>query len=188
MHMNCLVRPARQSGLTLIELMIGFVITGILVVMAVPSFASWLQSSQIRTAAGSILDGLQLARTEAIRRNTTVRFVLDDDSGWHVAVVDNATPPNELQVVQTRSSQEGSRNAVVSVAPTAGTGVSFGALGWVVGSSVATTFTQIDIASSVGDGRNLRVTVSPSGTIRMCDPVVAGSADPDIPSDPRSCG
>ena len=62
---------ARQRGLTLIELMIGVVITGILLAMGVPSFASWLQSSQIRTAAGSILDGLQLAHAEAIRRNTT---------------------------------------------------------------------------------------------------------------------
>ena len=116
-----------------------------------------------------------------------LRFVLDDESGWHVAVVDNATPPNEIQVVQKRSSQEGSKSAVVSVAPVSGTGVSFGALGWVVGSGVATTFSQIDVASSATGGRNLRVTVTPSGSIRMCDPAVAASADPAVPSDPRAC-
>jgi len=176
------------AGFTLIELMAGLVLAAILLAMGMPSFAAWLQSTQVRTAAESVLAGLQLAQAEAIRRNATVRFVLDEGSGWRVAVADNASPPNELAVLQQRSAEEGTSRAEVAVTPDSATGVSFGALGWVVGAGAATTVSQIDIRSPDGSARPLRVTVSASGAIRMCDPAVAASNDPDIPSDPRSCG
>ena len=63
-----------QRGVTLIELMIGLAIVALVLFVAVPSFGIFLQNSQIRNAAGSVLDGLQLARNEAIRRNSPVRF------------------------------------------------------------------------------------------------------------------
>ena len=64
----------RQAGMTLIELMIGIVVLGILLALGVPTFSRWTQSSQIRNAAEAIHNGLMLARAEAVRRNTTVRF------------------------------------------------------------------------------------------------------------------
>ena len=58
-----------QRGFTLVELMIGIAIVGLSLVMAAPSFSSWIQSTQIRTAAEAVQNGLQLARGEAVRRN-----------------------------------------------------------------------------------------------------------------------
>lgn len=66
----------RDAGFSLIELLIGVTIAGILLVMGIPSFKSWLQNTEIRTAAESIQNGLELARAEAVRRNTQVRFQL----------------------------------------------------------------------------------------------------------------
>lgn len=67
---------SRYSGFSLVELMIGVTIVGILFIMGVPSFKSWIQNTQIRTATEAIQNGLELARAEAVRRNTQVRFQL----------------------------------------------------------------------------------------------------------------
>ena len=69
----------RQRGVTLIELMIGLVIIGFLLLMGVPAFTTFLQNQKIRTAAESVLNGLQLARTEALTRNGQVELVLTDE-------------------------------------------------------------------------------------------------------------
>lgn len=64
----------RQAGMTLVELMIGLAVFGILVMMALPDYTAWIQNTKIRNAAESVQNGLQLARAEAIRRNTDVTF------------------------------------------------------------------------------------------------------------------
>ena len=65
-----------QHGVSLIEVVIGMVIVGMLFALATPSFIGWIQNSKIRTAAEGMQSGLQLARAEAVRRNTTVQFAL----------------------------------------------------------------------------------------------------------------
>ena len=66
----------RQHGFTLVEVMVAIVILGILFGIALPTYRVWIQNVQIRNAAESIQNGLQLARTEAVKRNTNVAFVL----------------------------------------------------------------------------------------------------------------
>jgi type IV fimbrial biogenesis protein FimT len=65
-----------SRGMTLIEIMIGVAIVAILMVMAVPSFSGWIKNQGIRGASESILSGLQLARAEALKKNTQMRFQL----------------------------------------------------------------------------------------------------------------
>lgn len=69
----------RQHGVSLIELIIGLVIMGILLAMAIPNFMTWIQNTKIRTTAEAMLNGLQLAKAEAVRRNTLIRFQLTDN-------------------------------------------------------------------------------------------------------------
>ena len=76
----------RQRGVTLIELMVGLAIFGLLVALAIPSYSAWIQNTQIRTAAESIVNGLQLARNEALRRNRSVELVLTADAPLPAAV------------------------------------------------------------------------------------------------------
>ena len=44
-------------------------VLGIMLALGLPSFVETIQNMQVRTAAESILDGLQIARSEAVRRN-----------------------------------------------------------------------------------------------------------------------
>lgn len=67
-----------QRGMSLVELVIGLVILGILLALAAPSYSTWIQNTKIRTTAEAMLNGLQLARAEAVRRNTQIRFQLTD--------------------------------------------------------------------------------------------------------------
>jgi type IV fimbrial biogenesis protein FimT len=192
-----------QRGVTLIELMIGLAIVALVLFVAVPSFGIFLQNSQIRNAAGSVLDGMQLARNEAIRRNTPVRFqfvsnltsgcVLDATSlAWVVSQSDptgacNAAPSDDPVtgqplIVQSRSASEGTSNARITVA--GGSTVIFNGLGRVQGAGI----TQVDVTNTSGiclyvDPTNgtmrcMRILVSTGGQARMCDPQVSATNDP----------
>lgn len=72
-------RPPAASatrGVSLIELLVGITILGIAVAIGAPAFTEWISNSQIRSTAESVQNGLQLARAEAVRRNTSVQFQL----------------------------------------------------------------------------------------------------------------
>jgi type IV fimbrial biogenesis protein FimT len=64
--------------MSLVELVVSLVIIGSLLALAAPNYTAWIQNTKIRTTAEAILNGLQLARTEAVRRNTQIRFYLTD--------------------------------------------------------------------------------------------------------------
>ncbi|WP_287655570.1 GspH/FimT family pseudopilin, partial [Accumulibacter sp.] len=68
------MKPGR--GFSLVELLVGMAILGVLLAIAMPAFSNWLRNARVRTAAESVQNGLQLARAEAVRRNTSVRFQL----------------------------------------------------------------------------------------------------------------
>ena len=72
-----------HQGFSLVELMIALAIMAILLTAAAPEFATWMRNSRVRAAAEAVRDGLQLARGEAVRRNTSLRFQLTSslDSG-----------------------------------------------------------------------------------------------------------
>jgi type IV fimbrial biogenesis protein FimT len=55
---------------------IGLVIIAILLALGAPSYSAWIQNAKIRTTAEGVLTGLQMARAEAVRRNSQIRFSL----------------------------------------------------------------------------------------------------------------
>ncbi|MDP2144992.1 MAG: GspH/FimT family pseudopilin [Gallionella sp.] len=168
---------SRPSGFSLVELMIGIAILAILLGLAVPSFQTWLQNSQIRNAAEAVLNGLQRARAEAVARNTNVEFVLGTGSSWVVQLADGTD-------IETRSANEGSRNVTATVTPAGATTVTFNNFGGLgLNADASAPFTQVELDSSVltaAESQELRVTIGLGGNARMCDPnAPAGS--------PRAC-
>ncbi|MEE2978934.1 MAG: prepilin-type N-terminal cleavage/methylation domain-containing protein, partial [Pseudomonadota bacterium] len=49
---------ARCRGFTLIELLVTISVFAFLMLLAAPSFTSWIQDAQVRTAAESLQNGL----------------------------------------------------------------------------------------------------------------------------------
>ena len=69
-----------QAGFTLVELMVTIAVIAILAVVAAPSMSALLNANRVSASAGELVAGLQLARSEAIRRNTRVIVCATDGS------------------------------------------------------------------------------------------------------------
>ena len=187
-----------HRGFSLIELIVGIVILGVLMAMAAPRFSDWLRNARIRTSAEAIQNVLQLARAEAVRRNATVRFQLvstiDDTcalatTGPHwVVSMDNpagqcATAPSDTaapRIIQVRNRAEGSEQTQVAAGQSAFVFNGLGRLTPVPGANVAIDVSSTTGGTCVASGgsvRCLRLVVSVGGQIRMCDPALpAGDA------------
>ncbi|WP_082060716.1 GspH/FimT family pseudopilin [Pseudomonas abietaniphila] len=79
----------RQKGLTLIELLAGIVLIGIIAAMAVPAFGALIDSQRRQDTAQQLISGLRLARVEAILRGQPVIMQALDGGwgrGWNVFV------------------------------------------------------------------------------------------------------
>ena len=197
----------RYGGFTLVELAIAMLVSAILIRLAAPSFANWIGNQRIRTTGEALLHGLNVARSEALRRNARVLFTMPGanggESAWQVCQVaqggfgcDGAVP-----VIQVRDGGEESGNArvgatndVAMVAPTAyggalspGSGVPAavmfdgrGRLVNAVGWVNTLRMDVRDVSMTTADERRLVVAVSASGGARMCAPLAPAG-------NPRRC-
>jgi type IV fimbrial biogenesis protein FimT len=174
---------AGESGFTLIELMIGVGIMALVLGLAMPSYKSWIQNTQIRNAAESLLYGLQMARSEAVTRNVDINFTLGTSgSKWTVgcqtAVVDVCPA-----VIYSHATGDGSSKSV-TVSSASGTAVVFNNLGGMKSPTPVAPLTKISMnvdvdpaVLSAAESRDLRVTVDIGGNVRMCDPNVSVTTD-----------
>lgn len=62
----------KDSGFTLVELMITLVVAAVLLGLAVPNLRSFIQNSRIVTQSNEMIGSIAIARSEAIKRNKTM--------------------------------------------------------------------------------------------------------------------
>lgn len=168
-----------RRGFSLIELMVVIALAALLLLIGLPSFTTMLSNLRVRSVADSVLEGLQVARIEALKRNQNVIFRLDSSTGggWSVVLADNT-------VIQSKSAAAGA-TVDVALSPS-GTQVVFNNLGRRQSPSAGVVdILELNVANPGfgtceeigGSVRCLRITVTIGGESRLCDPQ-RGSGDP----------
>ena len=180
----------KLRAFSLVELLVGIAIFSILAALAAPSFSTWIVNAKIRTTAESIQAGLQLARTEAVKRNARVLFQLinsTDDAcdlsangpHWVVsmesAIGQCGTPASDTtdpRIIQLRNGTEGSDSRTTVAAGQSS--FAFNGMGrpTAVPTAIAVENLTADLCLPGGRVRCLRIVVTSAGQIRMCDPAL----------------
>jgi type IV fimbrial biogenesis protein FimT len=81
----------RQSGFTIIELMVSLTVAAVLIAMAAPSFRDVIDKSRLRGATDDVVKLLNIARGTAIKlqRNVSVSI---NSSGWCAGAISAGDP------------------------------------------------------------------------------------------------
>ena len=187
---------ARQGAFTLVEVLVAIAIVALVLAFAGPSAKTWIQNTQLRNAAEAILGGVQQARIEALKRNTTVAFELTDPSStaFQVCFYDQGIQDcsTTQPAIATRGASEGSPNAGVGIDFTASNPATALAAGANLPALVAfdpfgrvstvspLNIARIDVRNPVaGSGeRRMEIFIAPGGQIRMCDPLLSQATNP----------
>lgn len=163
------------KGFSLVEIMVGVAIIGVVTATALPSFSEWIRNVRIRSAAEAVLAGVQVARTEAIRRNTPVVFTLlptvDATLLWRVGCVNvTATCPASIHA---RPLREGGA-MTVSFDAGADTQVRFDSFGRATNLAGVAAW-NVESSDSYSGERPQRILVDVGGASRVCDPYLSAS-------------
>jgi type IV fimbrial biogenesis protein FimT len=190
------------GGFTLVELLVGLTLVGVLIALGAPAMSNYLQNSKIANATSVYYSAIQTARAEAIRRNVLTQFVLTDtpfstmtpaSAGRSWAVRASSGVGFTRLDAKDAAEGEGSKSAqAVAVAGSAsgaafdGT-IAFNGFGATMpaGAWYALDVTNPAAGSCKNDGGTIRcrrITVSPGGQIAACDPAAVASA-----GDSRAC-
>ena len=90
-----------QSGITLLELLVVVVVSAVILAVGAMATVPWLARESMRGAVRNAGSLLQVARTEAVKRNLDCRFVVDL-SARTMSVVDTngTTSPSDDQTIR----------------------------------------------------------------------------------------
>lgn len=136
----------RISGFTLIELMVTVAVLAILVVIALPNYRAFVLNSRMTAQANNFLASLQLARSEAVKRNAPINMNAIGGNwanGWQITA--------GVNVLRVHPALEGASTMVGGA-----TTITFQSNG----QAGATTFNLCNPNTAIAPGRNITVGVS----------------------------
>lgn len=178
---------ASQRGFSLVELATAMTIIAILMMLGMPSFSEYINNARLGSVAQSFYSGLSLARSEAIRRNVPVEFVMTNDpigpgiensatpdvTGKNWVIRSQTVPgPYDSPAIETKSALEGGgstpRVTILAASPI----VRFNGIGAAtVGvGAIAIENPPAGACVPAGPVRCWSVLVAPGGQVRLCDP------------------
>ncbi|MFO1435947.1 MAG: GspH/FimT family pseudopilin [Gammaproteobacteria bacterium] len=125
-----MTKASRQTGFTIIELMITLVVAGVLVAWAVPNMKNFVLGGRLTAQTNTLVAALQYARSEAVKRSSTVTIgpigstnpTTDwGTNGWRVFIDtdgDGVLDSDEVTIRQEAALPSGTDYATVNVSTT----------------------------------------------------------------------
>lgn len=160
----------QRIGMTLIELLVMLAIVVISALLAIPSFISLIQHYRITTAADNLYATLQYARTESIKRNTSVYVSITTGDSWCYGV--NAGSACDCAVAGScnlgSSSAPGAQLLTLSATGLSGGSIYYDTRHGGLSSSATITFTLY------GQSSLITTSISRLGTIQTCSTGISG--------------
>jgi type IV fimbrial biogenesis protein FimT len=169
----------KHQGFTLVETMVTVSILALLTAIAVPTLRNVVQNGQIRAAAQSLQSGLVMARSEAVRLNTQVQFVVAG-SGWRIE------QPGVRTALQSASGRDATAGVSITRVPGTADRITFNSLGraTAINPDGSAPLSRLDVESSNPSGsstyRPLAIELISGGLARICDPHAAST-------EPKAC-
>ncbi|GHB98293.1 GspH/FimT family pseudopilin [Thermomonas carbonis] len=103
-------RPLPQ-GFTLVELLVAVAVMGVLAVVAAPSMTALVNTYRVSSTAGELTAALQIARSEAVRRNARVSVCGNaacTSTDWsEIVVVHSAPTADDPAVIRSTGASSG---------------------------------------------------------------------------------
>lgn len=93
-------RPKNRAGFTLIEVLVVLAIIGIVSMIAIPGYLSWMPGIRLKTAARELYANLQKAKLRAIKEGRPIRVRFNNGAGFYYFDLDNnnAQDTGELRI------------------------------------------------------------------------------------------
>lgn len=188
-----MLSTCRTCGFTMIELMVGIAVVAILFALGLPSMGALLQNNKLGSSAKSYMQGIQIARTEAIRLNTTTEFVLTATpigTGIETAAVPAVAGPHWVaraasgaswDLIEAKSAADGSGQVGANSVQVNATAASIAFNGFgvpITGAAFSIAVTNPAGGACAAAGGTMRcqqIRVRPGGQVFLCDPAVAAS-------------
>jgi type IV fimbrial biogenesis protein FimT len=182
----------KHKGFTLVEMMVALTIFLAMVAFSIPSLRGMWQNNQLRSSADSVLSGVQLAKSEAMKRNIRVYFFLTssltsacalaaDAKFWVVSMADPSgkceTAPSATinpRIIQIGRLADVTGNVSLTATDSVGDAayaVGFNGSGFVApnaDSSESVVDFAFDVPKLGADAHKLRVQVADAGRVKMC--------------------
>lgn len=159
------------QAFTMIETLIALIIAAVLVIIAVPSFISYVQTNRLVGTAQQLYFALQNARSAAVKLNTTVYVSFTTGANWCYGINSGSactcsTPSGcSLGAV----SAPNSTNTTLATSGISGGNISFeNTHGATYKSTGTVTFTAYNGTLAMG------VDISPMGDITLCSSTISG--------------
>ena len=190
--------PRRADrGFTLIELMVTLALLGILLLLGLPAFTSMIKSTQVRTVADALQNGIRIARAEALRTNQQTVFALTNATpalnvtpspngiNWWVQTIPHAGGGTASAVQNGSGSLTDVASGVGVIGPAVlcfnsnGRLTDLGGASPGLGSATCSVSSPpiVYTVSRSGADVSLQVRVAVGGQVRLCDPRRAFSAN-----------
>lgn len=155
--------PRNARGFTLVELMVTVIIASILLSIAVPSFTNLIRRNQITTYANEFGTAVNLARSEAAKRGTSVSITSNNGTDWTQGWNVNVVSPAEL--LRSAPALTGD-NTFTSAANNA---VTFNSRGF---TTLGAEETWLLCNANVAAGRQIRIAVTGRISVREITPCI----------------